>query len=70
MLRSLLRKPAVWVALLLVVVLGTAGVLGRGEERQKMHLSQLERLVAEKQVRSAQIEGDDKVKGELSNGKK
>ncbi|MDQ3571025.1 MAG: ATP-dependent zinc metalloprotease FtsH [Actinomycetota bacterium] len=70
MLRSLVRKPALWVALLLVVVLGGAGVLGRGEDRQKLHLSQLERLVAEKQVRSAQIEGDDNVKGELSSGKK
>ncbi|MDQ3574464.1 MAG: ATP-dependent zinc metalloprotease FtsH [Actinomycetota bacterium] len=70
MLRSLVRKPALWVALLLVVVLGAAGALGRGEKREQLHLSQLERLVAEKQVRSAQIQGDDKVKGELSSGKK
>nr|MBA2751651.1 ATP-dependent zinc metalloprotease FtsH [Actinomycetota bacterium] len=70
MVKSLVRKPALWVALALVAVLGAAGVLGRGEDREKLRLSQLERLVAEKGVRSAQIEGDDKVEGRLNNGKK
>jgi len=70
MLKSLARKPTLWVALALVVVLGAAGVLGRGDDRQKLRLSELERLVAEKGVRSAEIEGDDKVVGQLSNGKK
>ncbi len=70
MVRSLVRKPVLWVALALVVVLGAAGALGRGEDRQKLRLSQLERLVAEKGVRSAQIEGDDKVVGQLDNGRK
>jgi cell division protease FtsH len=70
MVKSLVRKPALWVALALVVVLGAAGVLGRGEDRQKLRLSELERLVAEKGVRSAQIEGDDKVVGQLNTGKR
>ncbi|MDP8992816.1 MAG: ATP-dependent zinc metalloprotease FtsH [Actinomycetota bacterium] len=51
-------------------MLSAAGALDRGEKRQKLHLSQLQQLVAEKRVRSAQIHGDDKVNGELSSGKK
>ena len=70
MLKSLVRKPALWVALGLVVVMGAAGLLGRGEDREKLHLSDLQRRVAEKQVRSAQFEGDDKVLGRLNNGNK
>ena len=68
--RSFLRKPALWVALGIVLLLSAAGALDRGEKRQKLHLSQLQQLVAENRVRSAQIHGDDKVNGELSSGKK
>ena len=70
MAKTLLRKPALWVAIGLVVVLAVAGVLDGGEKREKLHLSQLERMVADKQVRSAQIVGDEKVTGRLADGRR
>jgi cell division protease FtsH len=68
--RRLTRSAAFYVVLALVVLALAASVFGRGPGRQKLTLSQFEKAVAEKRVGSAEIiDGDDKVRGELKNGR-
>jgi cell division protease FtsH len=68
--RRLTRSAAFYVVLALVVLALAASVLGRGQGREKLSLSQFERAVAEKRVQTAEIiDGDDKVRGELKNGR-
>ena len=66
--RKVLRSPVFWVVLALVSLAVASTFLGGGDEPQKLRLSQFQRLVADGRVRSAQVVGEDKVKGELADG--
>jgi cell division protease FtsH len=68
--KKLARKPLVWVALVLLVLLVGASVFGGGEDRTDLRLSRFEALVNEGQVRTAEVVGDSKVRGELRSGEK
>ncbi len=54
----------------LLVLIAASSLLGNGPKRQKLTLSQFEARVASKQIKSAEIiDGDNRVKGDLTNGK-
>ena len=67
--RKVVRSPVLWVVLALVVLAGASAVLGGGEQRDKLALSQFQRLVEDGDVRTAQVVGENRVRGELRNGK-
>src|SRR4051812_28452605 len=69
--RRLSRNTAFYVVLALVALVLAVSFLTGGESPEKMTLSQFETAVAKEQIKTAQIiDGDDKVNGELTNGKK
>ncbi|HZN13963.1 MAG TPA: ATP-dependent zinc metalloprotease FtsH [Acidimicrobiales bacterium] len=64
------RNVAVYLVAAVLLVLAVSNLWGKGQKREKLSLSSFERRVAEKQVKTAEIvDGDNKVKGELTNGK-
>ncbi|HSH23441.1 MAG TPA: ATP-dependent zinc metalloprotease FtsH, partial [Acidimicrobiales bacterium] len=68
--KKALRHPALWVALAIVVLVAAGTLLGGGDERTKLRLSRLQELAADGQVKSAEIVGEGKVRGELDDGRK
>jgi cell division protease FtsH len=69
--KRLSRSAAFYVVLALLALALAASLFTGGPGPEKLTLSQFERAVSNKQVKTAEIiDGDDKVKGELSNGKK
>jgi len=65
--KKLVRSVLFWVILALVIVAVGASVLTGSDDRERVSLDNFERLVAEKQVASAEIvDGDDKVLAELA----
>ncbi|MDP9387224.1 MAG: ATP-dependent zinc metalloprotease FtsH [Actinomycetota bacterium] len=68
--KKALRHPALWVALAIVVLVAVGTLLGGGDERTKLRLSRLQELAADGQVKSAEIVGEGKVRGELDDGRK
>ena len=69
--RRLFRSAPFYVVVALLLVLVASNLLGGGSEREKLRLDQFEDAVADRRVKSAEIhDGDNKVKGELTNGKK
>src|SRR6476659_3448609 len=69
--RRLSRNTAFYVVLALVALVLAVSFLTGGESPEKLTLSQFEKAVAKHQVKTAQlIDGDDKVKGELTDNKK
>jgi cell division protease FtsH len=68
--RKVLRSPILWVVLALVTLAVASTFLGGGDKPHKLPLSRFERMVDSGKVRTAQVVGDDKVKGELVDGTK
>src|SRR4051794_13987929 len=69
--RRFSRNTAFYVVLALVALVLAVSFLTSGESPQKLTLSQFEREVSAHKVKTAEIiDGDDKVKGVLINGKK
>ena len=67
--KRLLRSPIFFIVLALVVVLFASTFVRRGDDREKLTLTEFERRVAERDVRKAEIvEGEDEVRGELGDG--
>ncbi len=62
-----LRHPALWVVLALALLVASASLLGGGDDRTKLRLSRLQTLAAEGKVKSAEIVGEGKVRGELDD---
>jgi cell division protease FtsH len=63
------RNVVVYIVVGLLLLVAAASLFGNGPKRQKLSLSEFEQRVAAGQVKSADIIGTDKVKGELTNGK-
>ncbi|MGH9164613.1 MAG: ATP-dependent zinc metalloprotease FtsH, partial [Acidimicrobiales bacterium] len=68
--KKLLRSPVAWVVLVLVALLVGSSLLGGGDDRTDLRLSRLQTLVKQGKVRSAEIVGTDRVRGELRGGEK
>ena len=69
--RKLFRSAAFYVVLALVLLVVASSFLGGSDEREKLTLADFERRVAEKTIKTAELtDGDDKVRGELTSGKK
>jgi cell division protease FtsH len=66
---KLLRKPALWVVIVLLLGAGIFGLSSRDDGRQELRLSQLESYLAQGRIRTAQIVGDDKIRGRLVGGR-
>ncbi|MDP9070648.1 MAG: ATP-dependent zinc metalloprotease FtsH [Actinomycetota bacterium] len=66
--RKVLRSPVFWVVVALVALAVASTFLSGGGKPHKLRLSQFQALVADGKVRSAQVVGEDKVKGELADG--
>ena len=65
------RSPIFFILLALVVLLIASTFVRRGEDREKLSLTEFERRVAERDVKKAEIvQGEDEVRGELGNGLK
>jgi cell division protease FtsH len=64
------KNVVVYIVVALLVVLAVGTLWGKGAKREKLTLSEFERRVAAKQIKSAEIiDGGGEVKGELTNGK-
>jgi cell division protease FtsH len=64
------RNILVYLVVALLLMLAVSALWGNKAKREKLSLSEFEERVAAKQVRSAEIiDGDNKVKGELRDGK-
>jgi len=59
-----------WVVLALAVLVASASLFSGGDQHKKLPLSKLQTLAAEGKVKTAEIIGDGKVKGELKSGEK
>jgi cell division protease FtsH len=68
--RKVVRSPVSWVLLALLVLAVVSAFMGGGDKKEKLRLSQFQRKVAEGEVRTAQVVGDNKVRGELDDGRK
>jgi cell division protease FtsH len=69
--RKVFRSAAFYIVLALLVLAIASSFLGSGDKRQKLTLSKFETLVAEGQVKNAElVDGDDRIRGELRNGDK
>ena len=69
--KRLSRSAVFYVVLALVALLVISSLWGRDDEREKVSLDDFESLTAEKRVVTAEIvDGDDKVRGELKDGRK
>ena len=69
--RRTFRSPIFFIVLALVALLVASTFLRRGDEREKLTLTDFERRVAERDIRKAEIvQGEDAVRGELGNGTK
>ena len=68
--KQLVRRPVFWIAIALMVGLGSFSLMSGGDERTKLQLSRFQDLAAEGKVRTAEIVGTDNVRGELTNGTK
>ncbi|HEX2063210.1 MAG TPA: ATP-dependent zinc metalloprotease FtsH, partial [Acidimicrobiales bacterium] len=66
--RKVVRSPVSWVLLALLALAVASAVMGGGDKKEKLRLSQFQRKVADGDVRTAQVVGDDKVRGELEDG--
>ncbi|MDQ1443847.1 MAG: cell division protease FtsH, partial [Acidimicrobiaceae bacterium] len=69
--RKVFRSAAFYVVLALLALVIASSFLGGSEKREKLSLGSFERMLSERQVKNAELmDGEDKVKGELTNGKK
>jgi cell division protease FtsH len=67
--RRTFRSPIFFIILALVALLVASTFMRRGDDREKLTLTQFENRVAERDVRTAEIvQGANEVRGELSNG--
>ncbi|HET7488616.1 MAG TPA: ATP-dependent zinc metalloprotease FtsH [Acidimicrobiales bacterium] len=64
------RHPLVWVVVALVALLVAVALLTGGNHRKNVPLSRFQALVAENRVRSAEVVGQDRVRGVLKDGSK
>ena len=65
-----LRHPVLWAVLAVVVLVAAASLLSGGDDRTKLPLSKLQSMVDKGEVKTAEIVGEGKVRGELDDGTK
>ncbi|MGH9156961.1 MAG: ATP-dependent zinc metalloprotease FtsH [Acidimicrobiales bacterium] len=68
--KKFLRKPLAWVLLFLLLILVGSSLLSRGDDRTDLRLGRFQALVADGKVRTAEVVGDSRVRGELRTGEK
>ena len=69
--RRSLRSPIFFIVLALVVLVIASAFIRRGDDRDKLTLTEFERRVAERDVRKAEIvQGEDEIRGQLADGTK
>jgi len=66
--KKTLRHPVLWVVLAVALLVAASSLLGGGDGRTKLQLSRLQGLAADGKVESAEIIGEGKVRGELTDG--
>ena len=68
--KKLLRKRVAWVGIVLLAVLVGSTLLGGGDDRTQLRLSRFQELVDGGKIRTAEVVGESRVRGELRSGEK
>ena len=68
--KKLLRKRVAWVGIVLLAVLVGSTLLGGGDDRTQLRLSRFQELVDDGKIRTAEVVGESRVRGELRSGEK
>ena len=68
--KKLLRKRVAWVGIVLLAVLVGSSLLGGGDDRTQLRLSRFQEFVDDGKIRTAEVVGESRVRGELRSGEK